>query len=388
MKGNKKLEENEIITGGLEKVPSLLTNPLTTIVIFTKSVTEDLMNFAVKYKKALQGLSVLLALYLVSHFIPSVEPYIEKADEIMLFCGFWIGLGILSSIGLGTGLHTFVLYLAPKIIRLVTASYECDAVAQMIPSRFSISPAFACPANASVIKTLFGAQDPLNTDGSIFGGNELTFWNLFRAIQLESFLWGLGTALGELPPYLISKAARLAGRTAEDMEEIEQEMKDKNDFFTRIKRKVCALVEKNAFLTVTLLASIPNPLFDLAGITCGHLLVPFTTFLAATVIGKAVVKVHLQVLVLIFLSSKKQVNFAIQYIKDKISPVLGEKLFAAIKSQRQNLLTDPDSEQESAAGFLATLWNFLLFGMISYFVVSIINSKVKAYCLQPKVKDK
>lgn len=40
---------------------------------------------------------------------------------------------------------------------------------------------------------------------------------------------------------------------------------------------------------------IPNPLFDLAGITCGHFLVPFWTFFGATLIGKAIIKMHLQV---------------------------------------------------------------------------------------------
>ena len=43
-------------------------------------------------------------------------------------------------------------------------------------------------------------------------------------------------------------------------------------------------------------AQIPNPLFDLAGITCGHFLVPFWTFFGATMIGKAVIKMHIQVL--------------------------------------------------------------------------------------------
>ena len=43
------------------------------------------------------------------------------------------------------------------------------------------------------------------------------------------------------------------------------------------------------------LLQIPNPLFDLAGITCGHFLVPFGTFFGATLIGKAVVKMHIQV---------------------------------------------------------------------------------------------
>jgi len=36
-------------------------------------------------------------------------------------------------------------------------------------------------------------------------------------------------------------------------------------------------------------------LFDLAGITCGHFLVPFGTFFGATLIGKAVIKMHIQV---------------------------------------------------------------------------------------------
>ena len=32
-------------------------------------------------------------------------------EKYVLWCGWWVGLGILSSVGLGTGLHTFLLYL-------------------------------------------------------------------------------------------------------------------------------------------------------------------------------------------------------------------------------------------------------------------------------------
>jgi len=35
-----------------------------------------------------------------------------KAD--ILWCAYWIGLGVLSSVGLGTGLHTFILYLVSR----------------------------------------------------------------------------------------------------------------------------------------------------------------------------------------------------------------------------------------------------------------------------------
>ena len=369
------------------KIPTLLTNPIKTLSLFLRLLYEDAVHFAINYRRSLQSLAVLCSVYVALHFAPPpVAPFVAHSDQVLLFCGFWLGLGVLSSIGLGTGLHTLVLYLAPKIVRLVTASYACGAVAQMLPSRFALFPTFACPTDAGFVSSFFGAT--AGNDQPAAAGNQLTFWNLFRAVQLESFLWGVGTALGELPPYLISKAARLAGKTADEMEEIEQEMKEKNDLFTRVKRKVFYLVEHHAFLTVTLLASIPNPLFDLAGITCGHLLVPFTTFLAATIIGKAIVKVHLQVFLIIFLSSKAQVDFIVNSLKEKISPVLGQKLLDFIEGQRRDLLTDSDEEEGGAGGLFSTLWNLVLFSMVAYFLASIINAKVRAHFVSQQLRSK
>ena len=40
---------------------------------------------------------------------------------------------------------------------------------------------------------------------------------------------------------------------------------------------------------------VPNPLFDLAGLMSGHLLIPFATFFGATAIGKGFIKVTIQV---------------------------------------------------------------------------------------------
>lgn len=44
---------------------------------------------------------------------PSLWPlqYVRFAEKKTLWCAYWAGLGILSSVGLGTGLHTFLLYL-------------------------------------------------------------------------------------------------------------------------------------------------------------------------------------------------------------------------------------------------------------------------------------
>ncbi|CAG2195014.1 VMP1 [Mytilus edulis] len=65
-------------------------------------------------------------------------------------------------------------------------------------------------------------------------------------------------------------------------------------FMEKSKLAVHNLVQKVGFFGILACASIPNPLFDLAGITCGHFLIPFWTFFGATLIGKAVIKIHIQ----------------------------------------------------------------------------------------------
>ena len=55
------------------------------------------------------------------------------------------------------------------------------------------------------------------------------------------------------------------------------------------------LVARRGFLGVFLMAAWPNAFFDLCGICCGHLLMPFWTFFLATLAGKAGVKIGGQV---------------------------------------------------------------------------------------------
>ena len=74
---------------------------------------------------------------------------------------------------------------------------------------------------------------------------------------------------------------------------------DKMGVFEKAKYVICMRLKTHGFIIVLLMASIPNPLFDLAGISCGHFLVPFSTFFGATFIGKAIIKVTIQVFILI-----------------------------------------------------------------------------------------
>ena len=43
------------------------------------------------------------------------------------------------------------------------------------------------------------------------GGYKVPILTLLRQVQVEAVLWGLGTALGELPPYFVSRAGERGG---------------------------------------------------------------------------------------------------------------------------------------------------------------------------------
>merc|ERR1712110_1080729 len=89
------------------------------------------------------------------------------------------------------------------------------------------------------------------------------------------------------------------------------------------------LVNRVGFFGIMLAASIPNPLFDLAGITCGHFLIPFWTFFGATLIGKAVVKMHIQMVFIILAFNETLIETAVSYLS-KI-PGVGSRLEGPFK---------------------------------------------------------
>ena len=40
---------------------------------------------------------------------------------------------------------------------------------------------------------------------------QITVWAILSKVRVEAFCWGAGTAIGELPPYFMARAARLSG---------------------------------------------------------------------------------------------------------------------------------------------------------------------------------
>jgi hypothetical protein len=281
-------------------------------------------------------------------------------EEAIMIGAWWVFLGILSSIGLGTGLHTFLLYLGPHIAKVTFVAYECDSV-----NFATYGPeAFICPTTL----------DPAYA---------VTLWAILRKVQFEAFMWGAGTAIGELPPYFVARAARLAGEKVSELDEIETVTSEPQTFIEKttvwVKKTMFSLLGNLGFLGIMLFASIPNPLFDLAGITCGHFLVPFWTFFGATLIGKAVIKSHIQAIFTITISSKTLMELLVNII-EKVIPPLKVTIDEFLLEQKSKF--HRGTHQIPEKSMLSFLWDGLIFLIISYFLVSVINSTAREYINQ------
>jgi membrane protein YqaA with SNARE-associated domain len=197
--------------------------------------------------------------------------------EQIKFVIWWIGLGVLSSIGFGTGFHSGLLFLFPHIIKTCTTANTCNSLNFVTWTNmwFNDSDSFICLSN-----------DP----------QEYHFWELFAKVFIPCFLWGLGTSLGEIPPFLMSRLAKLASKNieAKNTEETPGWM--------------LQFVEKYGFWGVIAFSAWPNAFFDLCGICCGQILMSFWKFFLAVFIGKSLIKINLQAIFFIVLFSNKYVD--------------------------------------------------------------------------------
>jgi len=241
------------------------------------------------------GVSLVLAgLYYLYITEGSHSALLRSSEKEILWGLYWIWLGVLSSVGLGTGLHTFLLFLGPLIARVTLAAYECgttDFPEPPYPNEVN------CP------------EEPTGDSG------EVTIWMIMAKVRFPAMCWGAGTALGELPPYF----------------------------------------------------------FDLAGITCGHFLIPFWTFFGATLIGKAVVKMHIQKVFIIFLFSKHHVDSLLDIIKSipVLGPLITDPIEAFFTKQQAKLRSGAG---EDSGNVLGQVFEVFIFAMVAYFIVTIVNS--------------
>uniref|UniRef100_A0A0N5B9J6 Transmembrane protein n=1 Tax=Strongyloides papillosus TaxID=174720 RepID=A0A0N5B9J6_STREA len=351
----------------------LWKKPIITTVYFVGEIFSLLLDFF----RYLGNHKIGVTLFLISlgsayygYYAPGPhQKHIQTVEEKLIWCAYWIGLGVLSSVGLGTGLHTFLLYLGPHIAKVTMAAYECNSLDFPEPP---YPNEIICPSdsgNSSIITTA------------------ITLWSIVSKVRVEAFCWGAGTAIGELPPYFMARAAKLSGEEPDDEEykEFKQLVQSKNvdklSFIDKVKLKMENIVTKVGFFGILIFASIPNPLFDLAGITCGHFLIPFWTFFGATLIGKAIIKMHFQMLFVIIAFSEHHIEDIIS--KLKLIPTYGVKLQAPLKeffnNQKKKLHRNEGDVVEEKGNILAIIMQVIVTSMILWFVISIVNSLAQNY---------
>uniref|UniRef100_A0A674EQB5 Vacuole membrane protein 1 n=1 Tax=Salmo trutta TaxID=8032 RepID=A0A674EQB5_SALTR len=285
------------------------------------------------------------------------QKYVQYLEKRFLWCAYWVGLGILSSVGLGTGLHTFLLYLGPHIASVTLAAYECGSTDFPEPP---YPDQIICPEAGGM-------------EGSI------SLWSIISKVRMEACMWVRKRVFIQLKSRFIVLVNSM-GRFPEHRLNLVLDNK-KHDFVTRAKLGVQNMVQKVGFFGILACASIPNPLFDLAGITCGHFLVPFWTFFGATLIGKAIIKMHIQKLFVIITFSKHIVEQMVSLIGSlpRVGPSIQKPFSEYLEAQRSKLHHHTGEGTPASENWLSWVFEKVVLVMVCYFIFSIINSMAQSY---------
>lgn len=332
--------------------------------------------------------------------VPNASQHVNNKFNVQMwfsYSSWWLILGILSSIGLGSGLHSGVLFLFPHIFKVCLAVESCGHTA------FDVRDDVWLRGNTLHCEPL---SLPLGGHTAAWGSptpREVTALDLFCKVVYTGMIWGVGTAIGEVPPYLFSymmqsqqpppsevtttdtqseaypqhsthsmgsspesplssstsqavgtnghghsnggakngngtthtspvhasHALRRSDQSPASPTDLKADSQaeepdtllmqtlevgigaqpgagsEGGSIFSSVEQWLSKAVNKHGFVMVVSLASFPNPLFDMCGLACGRCRMPFGTFFSATLIGKGVVKVCIQIGVLVVLFQEK-----------------------------------------------------------------------------------
>lgn len=87
-----------------------------------------------------------------------------------------------------------------------------------LPEKIFYAPSIAIDLSLSIIFSLSRIVCPEVADPN-WGASIL---NIMSKVRLEAMMWGAGTALGELPPYFMARAARLSGYDPDDKDDLRE----------------------------------------------------------------------------------------------------------------------------------------------------------------------
>ena len=232
-----------------------------------------------------------------SNTVPNLCQWLEAS---MLETLFWIGCGVLSTIGFGSGVQTGALFLFPHVCRLALAWSK--------------------------------EQQQHQQDGT---SHAPSLVSLLWSVAIPGFWSGGGSAAGELVPFLLARVIRQSGKDPFDLLNVEissatrsfdrdeitssqstvgsqdsfssseslsgQEINEESSGWTprlllsNTRVAMESQLSSNTFWKIFTLAVVPNALFDLAGLICGASSdVTWWQFFSATWLAKALVRTPAQ----------------------------------------------------------------------------------------------
>ena len=268
---------------------SLINNPKQTLGLFNQFINESLISYidsiSIQYLYVSLISCVFAVLVILSTFPSALIIYLF---DMIFTITKWISLGIISSIGLGSGLNTGLLFLFPLVTQATLTATRCGHTDFDLSGR-----------NALVCDE--------NLDSNLQASSIMVF---FKVLPI-TILWGAGCAIGEVPPFYIAQNLKKTGK------KIEHYLNNNSRILKWINDSIIKLLKKHDFTTILFLASWPNMFFDMCGMAAGYYGITLKTFLSATMIGKALIKSPMQILFIILVVNKS--NWLPDLIRNNIS---------------------------------------------------------------------
>ena len=356
---------------------TLFQNPVATLCHFSAVVLEFIVWMRKTYLSN-RIIFLFITIYSSLSFATTIGEPTDLHNVLIMqlvftlkFVIWWVGLGVLSSIGLGSGMHSGLLYTFPHAYWVCATAKKCGNL------NFN-------NYNDMWFNTDYNAQtfECLGDDGS-----EATYLNVVLKIMPIFILWGSGTAFGEIPPYALSYSAKASGIKNADMDEIE-DIRNKNDLVSILQVQMLDFMEYYDFWGIVVMAAWPNAAFDLCGIVCGMLQFPFWKFFGATLIGKGFMKAPMQCLFFAFLFFNNTIfDSILSGLQSQILKISGFEADLVGKAEKlRNKIASQGVESENIAGAIVDgdngimsylnfgiAWNLFMTCVIGYFVVTTIQ---------------
>jgi membrane protein YqaA with SNARE-associated domain len=307
---------------------SLLQRPVATLRHFSASSSLGIwhaLQWAVFHRATRYAVIPILLLYVIGRGTGLFQAQLAEGQLWVEYVVWWFTLGVLSSVGFGSGMHSGLLFLFPHMLKVCLAAERCSSLEfDVRMDTWWRSVKLGCIDS--------GGQQSTNAMGNARMQSLSLFLVVYLKILPTAILWGIGTAFGEIPPYLLSYQAAKAGERNMELDsamrvghnegellarekESSRSVKRTNSLVTFLPQTVGVMkewmlrfIKKRGFWGIVLLSSYPNAAFDLCGICCGQNMMPFWQFLGATVLGKGFIKILGQtgILVLLFMKGTRE----------------------------------------------------------------------------------